>query len=65
MVSRSIQEHFAADASAKFLAYLSRFNGGEIPYAVCQFEAYEDARSALAESAGEQNYINFLNSSIF
>lgn len=65
MVSRSIQEHFASDDSAKFLAYLSRFNEGEIPTAVCQFEAYENARSALAESAGEQNYINFLNSSIF
>lgn len=65
LVSRSIQEHFSSNASTKFLAYLSRFNEGEIPDAVCEFQAYEDARTALAESAGEQNYINFLNSSIF
>lgn len=65
MVSRSIQEHFSSDASAKFLAYLSRFNEGEIPNAVCEYQAYESARSALAESARESDYINFLNSSIF
>lgn len=65
LVQNAIQEHFFEDSSRKFLAYLSRFNEGEIPNAVCEFENYEMARSSLSESVGESNYINFLTKSIF
>lgn len=62
LVAMDLREHLSSNYQSKFLAFISRYAKGQIPFAVNAYEDYQRACIENSERSRETNYKQFLNS---